>query len=133
MQTSAGPVTLSSNAFVNVSAGPTVTFQGGGPLTADYNGFFGPPGGTYSDNRTPAHDVVAADAKLSNPPNAVFDIGEYAIWQRSTSTAAVLSTYRGKYMPQAGSPLLGAGDPNVVSGNWIGAVGTGQADKFGSP
>ena len=107
----------------------------GGQLTADYNGFFACPAtGIYSDSRTPAHDVKGANGMLTNPPTAIFSLDESTIWTRSTSTASVLSLYRAAYLPKTGSPVLGAGDPSIVSGNWIGAVGSGQAsDLFGNP
>jgi hypothetical protein len=48
----------------------------------------------------------------------------------------VLGLYRTRYAPQAGSPLIDAGDPQGGAGNDIGAVGAGQAnpaDLFGLP
>jgi hypothetical protein len=128
-----GPISLSSNAFVNIPAVTVITVKGAG-ITADYNGFFDSPGAThYSDGRTPVHDVTAA-AMLTNPPSAVFSIDEYTIWTRATTTASVLETYRVMYAPATGSPLLAGGDPAITAGNWIGAVGSGQTtDAFGRP
>jgi hypothetical protein len=128
-----GPITLSSNAFVNMPSVTVVTVKATG-ITADYNGFLDSPGAThYSDGRTPAHDVTGA-AKLANPPSVVFSIDEYTIWTRATTTASVLSAYRAMYAPATGSPLLAGGDPAIAAGNWIGAVGSGQAtDSFGKP
>jgi hypothetical protein len=42
------------------------------------------------------HDVSGSDAKLSNLPKVVFDLGESMVWQRTTSAAVILSTYRGR-------------------------------------
>jgi hypothetical protein len=128
-----GPISLSSNAFVNIPPVTIVHVNGVG-ITADYNGFFGSPGATpYSDGRSPAHDVVGT-AKLSNPPSVVFSIDEYTIWTRTTTTASVLSAYRAMYTPATGSPLLAGGDPAITASNWIGAIGSGQSsDAFGRP
>ena len=131
---SSGPVTVSSNAFLNYPTAPIIGIEGG-TLTADYNGFFASiTSGIYQDNRTPAHDIEGANAKLTSPPTTIFSIDVSTLWTRSTSVATVLSIYRADYLPMTGSPLLGAGDPAVTSGNWIGAVGSGQAtDLFGKP
>jgi hypothetical protein len=57
------------------------------------------------------------------------------IWSRTKKVSDVLSTYRAMYSPAAGSPLIGAGDPQDGTGVNIGAVGNGEADdlfgKFG--
>ena len=50
--------------------------------------------------------------------------------------SSVLALYRTHYTPQAGSPLIDAGDPAGGAGNDIGAVGAGTSnanDKFGLP
>jgi hypothetical protein len=128
-----GAISVSSNAFVNIPAVTVINVNGAG-ITADYNGFLDSPGAThYSDGRTPAHDVTGT-AKLSNPPTVVFSIDEYTIWTRATTAADVLSAYRAMYTPATGSPLVAGGDPAITAGNWIGAVGSGQAtDSFGRP
>jgi hypothetical protein len=127
-----GSMNVRSNAFVNVPDGPTVDVTGG-TLTADYN-FFDNPQSNYSDGRKPAHDVGGV-ARLAMPATT-FDLDESVIWNRGTTVAGVLGLYRTRYAPQAGSPLIDAGDPQGGTGNDIGAVGAGQAnpaDLFGLP
>ena len=129
-----GSMALTSNAFVNVPNGPTVTITGG-TLTTDYNFFDNAQAGNYSDNRRPTNDKTG-DAMLTAPPSRSFDLDESVVWTRGTSTAAILALYRMRYTPQAGSPLIDTGDPAGGGGNDIGAVGAGTAnanDKFGQP
>jgi hypothetical protein len=130
-----GKLTLTSNAFVNFPDGPTVDIRGG-TLTADYNAFLNPDADDYSDGRSPEHDVSGLDPGFSNPSSTPFDLAEAGVWQRTTSTAAILELYRTRYTPGAGSPLIDAGDPDSGPGNDIGAVGAGAAspeDRFGKP
>jgi hypothetical protein len=126
-----GSVTLTSNLFYRVPS-PAISVEGG-TLTADYNLFWG-PATSYSDGRaTPSHDR-AQDPQLSDPPSAVFDLDEQAIWQRTLTTREVLAAYRARYLPAAGSPAIDTGDPAGGAGNDIGAVGAGIAnasDQFG--
>lgn len=126
-----GMVSLSSNLFYRVPT-PGVSL-GGGTLAADYNLFFG-PSSSYSDARAPAHDVTA-DPRLADPiAGDPFDLDEVGVWKRTTTVRDVLSHYRGRYAPQAGSPAIDAGDPAGGAGNDIGAVGAGAvnaADRFG--
>jgi hypothetical protein len=130
-----GALTLTSNAFLNVPSASVVSVEGG-TLTADYNFFFNPSTKNYSDGRTPAHDVgvgTTVDPKLTDPAKA-FTLDEVSIWQRKMTVREVLSAYRTRYTPQAGSPLIDTGDPAGAAGNDIGAVGAGAAntaDKFG--
>jgi hypothetical protein len=66
---------------------------------------------------------------------SVFDLDEMGVWQRSITVRDVLSQYRTKYTPQAGSPVIDTGDPAYGPGNDIGAVGAGTPnanDKFGT-
>jgi hypothetical protein len=66
----------------------------------------------------------------------VFALAANAIYKRTLTAANVLSAYRARYMPQAGSPLVDAGDPAAGAGNDIGAIGAGQPhadDRFGQP
>jgi hypothetical protein len=128
-----GSMALTSNAFVNVPNGPTVTVSGG-TLTTNYN-FFDNPQNNYSDGRRPANDATG-DAMLTSPPTRSFDLDKSVVWTRGTSTAAILALYRMRYLPRAGSPLIDTGDPAGGAGNDIGAVGAGTAnanDKFGQP
>jgi hypothetical protein len=131
-----GPVTISSNAFLNYPKGPIILLEtaAAAMLKADYNGFFTAVTPLYSDARSPAHDVKGTDPMLAAARTSVFDLDEVAIWNRSTTAAAVISVYRGQYKPSAGSPLIGAGDATIGAGNWIGAIGDGQpVDGFGRP
>jgi hypothetical protein len=132
-----GSLGLTSNAFLNVPSAAVVSVEGG-TLAADYNFFFGPAAKSYSDGRTPAHDVGAGatvDPKLADPPKA-FVLDEVSLWQREMSVRDVLSAYRTRYTPLATSPLIDSGDPSGGTGNDIGAVGAGTAnpsDRFGQP
>ena len=138
-----GETALTSNAFINVTAAPTITIQGG-TLTADYNFFGNPQTGNYSDQRKPAHDVSgsgAAAAMLTDDAHGLaaqgqdpFDIDEAPIWKRATTVRDILVEYRRRYTPLAGSPLIDVGDPAGGAGNDIGAIGAGTpnaADGFG--
>jgi hypothetical protein len=130
----AGPVTLSSNAFLNYPKGQVILIEGG-TVSADYNGFFACQATSYSDGRAGAHDVVAVKAALRSPPSVAFSMDEGAIWTRATTVATVLQAYRSNYEPTAASPLLGAGDPQIAPSNWMGAIGNGTSDldRFGRP
>lgn len=137
VQPGTATVSLKSNAFINVPKAPTVGIDGG-TVTADYNAFGNPQTKNYSDSRMPAHDLGAAgaqvDPKFANPAKVPFDLDEAAIWKRTTTVRDALMQYRARYLPQAGSPLIDAGDPEGGAGNDIGAVGAGAAsatDKFG--
>jgi hypothetical protein len=126
-----GMVSFASNLLYRVPS-PGVAMDGGA-LTADYNLFFS-PSASYSDGRTPAHDV-AANPNLADPiDGSPLDLDEVGVWKRTTTVRDVLSHYRGRYTPQAGSPPIDAGDPAGGAGNDIGAVGAGEvnaADRFG--
>jgi hypothetical protein len=140
--TAGAEMSLTSNAILNVpkplgaAVGASVTITGA-TMTADYNAFGNVQKNDYSDARHPAHDVVlgsAADAMLTDPPATSFDIDESTIWKRTTTVRDILTRYRMRYMPKAGSPLIDKGDPAGGDGNDIGAVGAGTpnaADKFG--
>jgi hypothetical protein len=82
----------------------------------------------------PANDVYA-DPKLASPSAHALDFDEKAVWQRTLTAHSILSSYRGKYAPAAGSPAIDHGHPTAYgAGNDIGAVGGGTAnaaDQFG--
>jgi hypothetical protein len=110
-----------------------------GTLTAAGNNAFYNPGvaglKNYSDNRHPAADVGALNAQVnpvfSNVTNTV-NIDDAAMWQRTTSVRQVLQTYRARYSPAVGSPLIDTGHGG--NGNDIGSVGSGVIntnDQFG--
>ena len=119
-----------------VAAGSTIVTTGG-TITSDYNAFGNVQKNDYSDARHPAHDIDLADgaaAMLTTPQTSSFDIDESTIWKRTTTVRDILSLYRTRYTPMAGSPLIDKGDPAGGDGNDIGAVGAGTpnaADKFG--
>ena len=82
-----------------------------------------------------AHDRTG-DPQLTDPPATVFDLDEVGVWKRTLGVRDVLGTYRMRYTPGPGSPLVDTGDPAGGGGNDIGAVGAGAAnadDKFGMP
>ena len=110
-----------------------------GTLTAAGNNAFYNPGvaglKNYSDNRHPATDVGVLNAQVNpsftSSTNSV-GIDDTAMWQRTTSVRQVLQTYRTRYTPVVGSPLIDTGHGGV--GNDIGAVGAGLSntnDLFG--
>ena len=70
--------------------------------------------------------------KFTQPTVIPFLFRPDDIWNRVKKVSDVLSTYRLMYTPAAGSPLIGAGDPQDGVGGNIGAVGNGEAaDQFG--
>ena len=110
-----------------------------GTLTAaGNNAFYNPQAAgikNYSNNLHPATDIGALNAQV-NPglTNAVTSVGidDAAMWQRTTSVRQVLQSYRARYTPNVGSPLIDAGHGG--NGNDIGAVGAGLSntnDQFG--
>ncbi|HTA20777.1 MAG TPA: hypothetical protein VK989_15900, partial [Polyangia bacterium] len=143
LQITGGSAAFSSNLPLNIphppggAQGAAVTITAG-TLTSDYNAFAGPQTVDYSDMRTPAHDQSfpdASGAQLTALPTVDFDLDEATIWNRTTSVRDILSQYRMKYLPKAGSPLIDKGDPAGGAGNDIGCVGAGTAnaaDQFGT-
>ncbi len=130
-------VSMRSNAIINTPTAPGVAIDG--TLNADYNLFFGQQSTpkNYADNRLPAHDVGTLNAQV-NPRFLeasepwLYDWED--LWSRRISVGQVLANYRTRYTPASGSPLIDAGDPVSVSGNDIGAVGSGLPaadDRFG--
>ena len=115
---------------------------------ADYNDFYNPD----ADNQTNyglgvvglspgsagygLHDLGGFNGhlnpKFTQPTVLPFPFAPQDIWTRTKKVSDVLATYRVMYTPAAGSPLLGAGDPQDGTGTNIGAVGNGEpADQFG--
>ncbi len=150
---------LRNNVFYNfagLSGGPILGGELGESTTpalarlrySDYNDFFNP------DAPNPAnyglgvvglapgsagyglHDLGGfnghANPKFAQPTAIPFPFRPEDIWSRTTTVSDVLSAYRAMYSPAAGSPLIGAGDPQDGPGGNIGAVGNGEpADQFG--
>jgi hypothetical protein len=129
-----GAVSFTSNLLYRVPS-PAVQITGG-TLTADYNAFFEPEQ-SYSNDASPANDITGMDPNLADPVDgAPFDLDEVGVWKRTLTVPAILGSYRMRYTPQAGSPVIDAGDPAGGSGNDIGAIGAGEAnanDQFGLP
>jgi hypothetical protein len=118
---------------------------------ADYNCFYNPASGgpdNYAANivtgRTEGnpgwagHDLGGVDGRVdprfSGGASFAFDIDEAGVWSRTIPLSKVLATLRSHYTPEAGSPVVNAGDPADGAGVDIGAVGAGadnQADLFG--
>jgi hypothetical protein len=77
-----------------------------------------------------------ADPKLAGDvPQVPARIPEGQLWSRTYGVSKLLRYYRSLYQPDAGSPVIDAGDPADGAGNDIGAVGAGAAnaaDKFGA-
>ena len=114
---------------------------------ADYNDFYNPDAPNQTNyglgvvGRTPGsagygqHDLGGfnghRDPKFTAPTALPFPFFAEDIWSRTKKVSDILSTYRAMYTPGAGSPLIGAGDPQDGSPN-IGAIGNGEAaDQFG--
>jgi hypothetical protein len=130
---------IQSCVFLNMQAPVMIAFPGAtNLLNVGHNCFYNPaaaPLQNYSDNSHPATDVGGLNAQvnpnLTNPTNGV-GIDDVAVWQRTTNTRQVLETYRTRYTPKPGSPLIDAGHDG--NGNDIGAVGAGVVspdDQFG--
>ncbi|MBZ5673344.1 MAG: Ig-like domain-containing protein [Acidobacteriia bacterium] len=115
---------------------------------ADYNDFYNPDApnqlnyglGVVGKSAGSAgygmHDLGGFNGhlnpKFKQPTTIPFPFLPEDIWTRTKKVSDVLSTYRLMYTPAAGSPLLGAGDPQDGQGGNIGAVGNGEpADQFG--
>ena len=75
------------------------------------------------------------EASAGPPSKHALDFDEKAVWQRTLTARSILSAYRGKYTPAAGSPAIDHGDQGPFgAGNDIGAVGAGTpnaSDQFG--
>jgi hypothetical protein len=125
-----GTVSLTSNLFFRVPKTPVIMAVGS--VSSDYNLSWASATPTYSDNRTPGHDINV-DPRLSAPVTTLVDFDETRLWARTLSVVDVLAQYRAKYSPAPGSPALGAGDPAGGVDNQIGAIGLGGSptDLFG--
>jgi hypothetical protein len=127
-----GSETVTSNLFLNLPYTSVEIVSG--TLTADYNLFWKCKSPSYSDSRTPGHDV-SADPLLTSPAVHQYELNETAVWKRTQSVGDILSAYRVRYTPKPGSPAVDTGDPSIFgAGNDIGAVGNGTAnaaDLFG--
>ena len=130
---------VQSCAILNMHSPVMVDFPAATNLTnVGHNSFYNPQAGAvqnYADNSHPASDVGGLNAQvnpnLTNPTNNV-GIDDVAMWQRTTSTRQILESYRTRYTPKAGSPLIDTGHGG--NGNDIGAVGAGAVnvdDQFG--
>jgi len=115
---------------------------------SDYNDFFNPDAVNQTNyglgviGQTPGaagygmHDLGGfnghVNPKFTQPTALPFPFLPQDIWSRTKKVSEVLATYRAMYSPAAGSPLIGAGDPQDGAGGNIGAVGNGEsADQFG--
>ena len=108
---------------------------------ADYNCFFNPdaPRAADYDPQTNAqkeagiHDVKG-DPKFAKGRLIPYPVNDEDIWMGKMRVSQVLALYRERYAPGAGSPLIGAGDPQDGKGSFIGAIGPGgntPPDRFG--
>src|SRR5262249_2380545 len=115
---------------------------------ADYNDFYNPNASNQTNyglsviGLAPGaagygmHDLGGfnghANPKFTQPTAIPFPFLPQDIWTRAKKVSDVLSTYRMMYSPAAGSPLIGAGDPQDGAGGNIGVVGNGETtDQFG--
>jgi hypothetical protein len=108
---------------------------------ADYNCFFNPQAPTaapYDRDLVGKKDAglhdLHADPKFAEGRLIPYSVNEADVWNRKYTVSRVLSLYRQRYAPAAGSPLLNAGDPADGKESYIGAIGPrGDApnDRFG--
>jgi hypothetical protein len=115
---------------------------------ADYNDFFNPNAVNQTNyglgvvGLTPGsagygmHDLGGLNGhvnpRFTQPTAIPFPFLPEDIWSRTRKVSEVLAQYRMRYSPAAGSPLIGAGDPQDGVGGNIGAIGNGEAaDQFG--
>ena len=75
-----GSVSLTSNLFFRVPKTPVLV--GLGSVSADYNLSWASAVPTYSDGRSPAHDV-AANPQLLAPTTTLIDFDETRLWART--------------------------------------------------
>jgi hypothetical protein len=124
-------------------------------VKADYNCFYNPKGrkpNNYGNFLVSGvsegaagyggHDLGGVNGqvapKFKVAMDTAFGLDESDVWNRVKTVSQVLAEYRNRYMPNAGSPLIDAGDPADGQGVDIGAVGAGMADpadlfgKFGA-
>ncbi|MCU1245410.1 MAG: hypothetical protein JWN02_1320, partial [Acidobacteria bacterium] len=138
-----GSATVHSNSFVRIPIvqndpnAAVIDLAGSASIDADYNAFYGPRTRRYGDNRLPAHDLVALQsANFTGPlPTSNMDMDQVAVWNRQLSVSDLLASYRTRYTPASGNPLIDAGDPAGGTGNDIGAIGSGTPnalDLFGT-
>jgi hypothetical protein len=120
-------------------------------VKADYNCFYNPKGrkpNNYGNFLVSGvsegaagyggHDLGGVNGqvipKFKVGMDIAFGLNESDVWNRVKTVSQVLAEYRNRYMPDAGSPLIDAGDPADGQGVDIGAVGAGKddpADLFG--
>ncbi|HSP17649.1 MAG TPA: fibronectin type III domain-containing protein [Thermoanaerobaculia bacterium] len=149
---------LRNDVFYNFATqtGPIVSGSIGEPTSpppqrlryADYNDFFNPDASDQTNYGLSVfgvapgaagygmHDVGGfnghVNPKFTQPTAIPFPFAPEEIWTRSKKVSDVLTAYRLMYTPAAGSPLIGAGDPQDGLGGNVGAVGNGEAaDQFG--
>jgi hypothetical protein len=120
-------------------------------LKTDYNCFYNPKGrkpNNYGNFLVAGvaegaagyglHDLGGVNGQV-NPKFKIgidipYSVNQADVWKRVRTVSSVLAEYRNRYMPDAGSPLIDAGDPADGAGVDIGAVGAGKddpADQFG--
>ena len=121
---------------------------------ADYNCFFS-PNAKFKDNYSltvagkterkdagfARHDLRVGgavdeqvDPQFTGPLVKVFPFHDEDITSGKVTVSQMLQSFRARYTPVAGSPVIDAGDPADGPGADIGAVGAGQdnaADRFG--
>jgi hypothetical protein len=150
---------LRNNVFYNFASGANTPVISGaqGESTnppparlryADYNDFYNPNAANQTNyglsviGRSPGasgygqHDLGGfnghVNPQFTQPTAIPFPFQPQDIWTRTKKVSDVLATYRSMYTPAAGSPLIGAGDPQDGTAINIGAVGNGEAlDQFG--
>jgi hypothetical protein len=106
---------------------------------SDYNAFWNPDSTvpvSYSDGLVlgiakgsagfGGHDVGGLNAQrdplLASSAELPYPIDESEVWPRRLKVSQVLASYRQRYMPRSGSPLIDKGDPSDGAGTDVGAV-----------
>jgi hypothetical protein len=150
-------VTFSRDQGNDNPGAPRIVGDAGTLTSADYNAFYSPDNANHdnydvagmSEPALGAHDVSSSgigqvDKQLGATPFAgqrvyPYDtvVDEAAVWQRSQPLSAILHTFRTRYMPAVGSPIINAGDPqdndSIGRRTDIGAIDAAghDADRFG--
>jgi hypothetical protein len=105
---------------------------------SDYNLFFNPTARSHrvyalavagkqeKDEGFGRHDLVELDPKFKGPLPDVFPFDDADIKGGKVRVSQILASFRDRYSPAEGSPLIDAGDPADGAGTDIGALGAGK-------
>jgi MYXO-CTERM domain-containing protein len=120
-----------------------------GFVSADYNAFYSPDdsnktnydfagAGAHDPSDAPSDQLAAnpfAGARIATDADRIIDpmIDEASVWLGAQRLSTVLRTFRGRYTPKAGSPVVDHGDPNDHDAQGrlpdVGAIDLGGHDQ----